>query len=600
MSHNNIKSIKTYAIYKRLKSYIKPYLLRLTVGIICGILHGGSTAGMILVLHFVLSGVSGDSIEFGSSINFLSTPPEGFTGDVGVYRIIIASLLLPIVALIQGLLLFIGRYYVEWTGAKVITDLRKDLFTHIHSLPIDFFAKSRVGGLITRLTSDIGLLMNLVTQTVADIIREPFTLIGCITAMFYLDAKLSFITLVILPLCLLPVIFLGKRIRSASRRGQESISDMLSVAQESIGNAIAVKAFQTEEKEIKNFNFSNFQAFKMSMRQLRARAFSEPILYLLGSISISIIVVYSYLNNLSLALLMAFFAATIQLYKPLKKLSQVHLRIQLAAPGAERIFSILDQNSDIIDSNNAKIIDKPIKNIVFRDVNFSYQNSFTLKNINISINAGQCIAFVGSSGSGKSTLVNLLPRFFDIDSGSIEINDNNINLYKINSLRSHIGIVTQQATLFNRTISENISYGSPNATTEEIVLAAKRANAHEFIKELDDGYNTLIGERASRLSVGMAQRISIARALLRNPPILILDEATSALDSESEYLVQTALDELMKDRTVLVIAHRLSTIKNADLIVVLDDGKIIEKGTHQELINLGNKYKYFYDIQFSK
>lgn len=599
MSKNNKKSIGAMIIFKRLTPYITPYIPRLSVGLICGILQGGSTAGMILVLNYVLQGMSSKKFDISNMPSFLNNPPEGYTGDVDIYRIVIIALLLPIVALIQGILLFIGRYFVEWSGSKVITDLRQKLFEHIHSLPLNFFSRSRSGNLITRLTSDIGLLMSLITHTFADILREPFTLIGCITAMIILDEQLSLITLIILPVCLLPVIIIGKRVRSASRKGQESMSDMLSIAQESFGNAIVIKAFQTEKKEINNFKAANIKAFKMGMRQLRARASAEPVLYLFASLSISIVVIYSYINNLSLALLMSFLAATIQMYKPLKKLSQVHLRFELAAPGAERVFSILDIKNSIIEKENPVDIDV-VKSIFFKNVYFSYQENEVLSNINLNINAGQQVAFVGSSGAGKSTLLNLVPRFFDVNSGCIKINDFDIRDYKISSIRRSIGIVTQQTILFNRSVYDNISYGCSNFSKDDITLAAKRANAHDFIINLEDGYDTIIGERASLLSGGMAQRIAIARAILKNPPILILDEATSSLDSESEKLVQSALDELMKNRTVLVIAHRLSTIINADKIIVLEEGRILEEGSHKELINLNGRYKNIYDLQFEK
>ena len=599
MSKNNKKSIGAMIIFKRLTPYITPYIPRLSVGLICGILQGGSTAGMILVLNYVLQGMSSKRLDISNMPSFINNPPEGYTGDVDIYRIIITALLLPIVALIQGILLFIGRYFVEWSGSKVITDLRQNLFEHIHSLPLNFFSRSRSGNLITRLTSDIGLLMSLITHTFADILREPFTLIGCIIAMIILDEQLSIITLIILPVCLLPVIIIGKRVRLASRKGQESMSDMLSIAQESFENAIVIKAFQTEKKEINNFKAANIKAFKMSMRQLRARASAEPILYLFASLSVSIVVIYSYVNNLSLALLMSFLAATIQMYKPLKKLSQVHLRVELAAPGAERVFSILDIKNTIIEKENPVEIDI-VKSIFFKNVYFSYKENKVLSNINLNINAGEQVAFVGSSGAGKTTLLNLVPRFFDVNSGCIKINDFDIRDYKISSIRKNIGVVTQDTILFNRSVYDNISYGCFNFSNDDIILAAKRANAHDFITNLDDGYDTVIGERASLLSGGMAQRISIARAILKNPPILILDEATSSLDSESEKLVQSALDELMKNRTVLIIAHRLSTILNADKIIVLEEGKIIEEGNHKELINQNGRYKNIYDLQFQK
>jgi subfamily B ATP-binding cassette protein MsbA len=456
-----------------------------------------------------------------------------------------------------------------------------------------------VGDLIARVTSDTGLLTQLVSNVLGDVIREPFTMIGCIGAMFYLDWRLSVIALVVFPLCILPIAWLGRRIRKASKSGQESLGDMLSVVQESIGGAMVVKAFQTEEEECSRFNAFNNRVFKMLMKQARSRSLNEPIMVMLSAIGMSFVVIYAYQNDLSLALLVSFAAAMVQMYKPAKKLSQIHMRIQQAAPGAERIFEILDIEKTIADAPHAVPFSPPVQSVNFNAVSFSYGDKPLLDRINLHVNAGQCIALVGSSGAGKTTLVNLIPRFFDVTGGCIELNGKDLREYTVESLREQIGVVTQQTVLFNRSVAENISYGSKHATFAQIEDAARRANAHKFIQELEKGYDTVIGERGSLLSGGMAQRVAIARALLKNPPILILDEATSALDTESERLVQGALDELMKDRTVFVIAHRLSTIAHADAIVVLDQGRIIEQGTHAELLARGGKYKYLYDIQFA-
>jgi subfamily B ATP-binding cassette protein MsbA len=571
--------------------------MRLVVGILCGMLYGGATFGLLVVLRWALGGLTGEDLSF-SGIPALQEP-DGSTGEIGLNRLLLTVSLLPLVSIIQGILFFAGKYLVEWVGNRVVADLRQTLFEHIHSLPMQFFTKSRVGELISRITSDTGMLSELVSNVIGDIIREPFTLIGCIAAMIYLDWRLSVIALVLFPVCIIPVALFGRRIRRASKVGQESLADMLSVVQESVGGALVVKAFQMEEEETRRFGIFNTKVFKMLMRQSRARSMNDPIVVLLSSIGLSLVVVYAFINNLSLALLIAFAGAMAQMYKPAKKLSQIHMRIQRATPGAERIFEILDITNTITDAPGAVPFAGPVQEVEFDEVAFAYDEKNILDGISLTVRAGHCIAFVGSSGAGKTTLVNLIPRFFDVTAGRLLINGADVRDYTLHSLREQIGIVTQQTMLFNRSVAENIAYGAAETTPEQIEDAARRANAHDFIAEMEEGYDTVIGERGSLLSGGMAQRVAIARALLKNPPILILDEATSALDTESERLVQGALDELMKDRTVFVIAHRLSTIAHADEIVVLDQGRIVEQGTHDELLARGGKYKYLYDIQFA-
>lgn len=573
--------------------------MRLAGGILFGILYGAANFGLLAALGWATGIISGDSLNMSSSASIANIATDTNT-RLNLEQVIRAVAILPIIAIIQGLVFFASKYYVEWVGNRVITDLRLKLFKHIHTLPLQFFTQNRSGDLISRITNDTGMLTGLVANVIADAIRSPFTLIGSIAFMFYSNWQLSIMALVVFPSCIAPLSLISRRIRKAAKSGQEGLGDLLSSAQESIGGAVVVKAFQMEQEEECRFSISNTKIFKMAMKQTRAHSLGEPLMTGVSAIGLAGIVIYSYMNELSLAVIVTFGAAMVNMYKPAKKLSQLHMSISRTLPSAERIFEILDIENTISDTQDAEPFNETVQNIEFKDVCFSYEKKPVLNHINLSTDAGQCVAFVGSSGAGKTTLVNLIPRFYDATNGCIQLNGKDIRSYTVQSLRKQIGIVTQQTILFNRSVADNISYGSRNASSEQIETAAKRANAHRFIMKLEDGYDTVIGERGSLLSGGMAQRLAIARALLRNPPILVLDEATSALDNESERLVQGALNELMKDRTVFVIAHRLSTIIHSDQIVVMDNGNIVEQGTHAELLGKDGQYKYFYDMQFTE
>ncbi|MFC1467975.1 ABC transporter ATP-binding protein [Verrucomicrobiota bacterium] len=580
---NTVKTNDSIAAsYKRLLVYARPYRGRLALGIIFSILFGGSTGAVIPAVQKVFA-----SFE------------KTWISEVPLGMLVGAAVLVLLLTALRGIGFFCSKYFIQWVGSRVVMDIRNSMFDHIHRLPMQFFSRSRTGELISRLTADTGMVQGLVSNVVGDLLREPCVLISAIVVLFWnFDWRLTATTLLVFPVCLIPVSIFGRKVRKASKLGQEKTADLLSQAQESIGGAQIVKAFGMEDEEVGKFAGHAREVFKRLMKIARAQASVTPLMELFSAVGMVLVLAFAFSKGLPLSEVFSFILAMVVMYKPAKTLSKLYLQVQQGMAGATRIFDLLDTQVLIEDKPDAVELLPQIERVDFKEVGFSYDEEAILSDINLSVKAGECVAFVGSSGAGKTTLVNLLPRFFDVKSGAISINGHDIRDYTVRSLREQVGIVTQQTILFNLSVAENISYGQPEATREDIIAAAKRANAHEFIEKMDLGYDTVIGERGSRVSGGQAQRLAIARALLKNPPVLILDEATSALDTESERLVQAALDELMSGRTVFVIAHRLSTVRHADKIVVMDQGRIVETGTHDELLSKGGKYKYLYDIQF--
>jgi subfamily B ATP-binding cassette protein MsbA len=483
-------------------------------------------------------------------------------------------------------------------------DLRNALFRHILGQSAGFFAQRTSGALLSRITNDVNQVQQVVSETAGDLARESLALVGYVGLMLYIDPRLTVVCMTGAPLVLYPLIRLGQRVRRTTRRSQEAQETLTHVSAEAFTGHRIVKAFATEGHEAEKFERAGLRLFRTNMKVTASLSSLPPLMELLGGLGMAAALWYGTrqiaAHNLTPGEFTAFFGAVLLMYGPAKKLSRVNANIQQAMAAAERIFEMLDTHTEVVEQPGAPAL-APFRSVIeFRDVGFGYEDGpgRILRGVSFSVRAGQMIAIVGRSGAGKTTLVNLLPRFYDVSAGAICIDGVDIRHVALASLRQQIGIVTQETVLFDDTIANNIAYGTRGATPERIEAAARAANAHEFVAALPKGYDTMIGERGQRLSGGQRQRLAIARALLKDAPILVLDEATSALDSESELLVQEALVHLMMNRTSFVIAHRLSTIRRADAIIVLERGRVVEIGRHDDLLARTNgTYASLYEMQ---
>lgn len=490
---------------------------------------------------------------------------------------------------------------MSYIGQRIVTDLRNELFKHIQVQPLSFLTKNPTGTLISRVTYDVNLIQGAVSDAVTGFFRDFFTLIGLIGVIFYHDWKFALLSLIIFPAAIYPIAKLGLRLRRIASSTQVEVGTLTSLLHETISGDRIVKAFGMEKYEGERFAAENEKLYKLVMKSVSVRAISSPLMEAIGGFGIALIIFYGGYQTINHAstpgTFLSLTAALFMLYEPIKNLTNVNNTIQQGISGAERVLAVINSEPEIKDKQDAIFLPPIKREIKLNNISFSYDTDPVLTGINLTINAGQKVAFAGMSGGGKTTLVNLIPRFYDINEGSIEIDGHDIRDVTLSSLRIQIGIVTQQPILFNDTVMNNIAYGDIRKSQEDIVNAAKRANAHDFIMRLPEAYDTQIGEQGAKLSGGERQRISIARALLKDAPILILDEATSSLDSEAEKEVQSALDNLERNRTTLVIAHRLSTIRNADRIIVLMNGKIVEEGTHESLLKKNNEYSKLFNLQ---
>lgn len=574
------------SLAKRVFAYIKPYKGRLTAGIVSMLLHSFFTLFFFNVFHNLINTI----IE------------EISTGEKGLESLSWIALSMIIVYFLKGITNYGQTYLTSYVAQKAVRDIRADLYAHLQSLSLSFYNKNKTGEMISRLTNDVGILENAIVNGAIGVFYQAIVLIAGIFYLVYLNARLSLLLLVMLPVITVIMKNFNIKIRQVSRRVQIKIADISDVIQETLSAVRVVKSFGREEYEYQRFQMENEENFRARIKNAQYDAILSPFIEFIAAIAFTAILWYGgyevYNGRMNPAALITYFTILLAIAQPLRSLSKLSTTIQQALAASERIFETIDINVHIEEKEDAEVLAEVQGKVNFKNVSFAYkEGEEVLKDINLEVKPGEVVALVGPSGAGKTTLVDLIFRFYDPIEGSIYIDDKDIRELKLASLRKHIGIVPQENILFSGTLKDNIAYGDLTAADEEIIAAAKAANAHDFIMDFPDQYETIVGERGVGLSGGQRQRIAIARAILKDPKILILDEATSALDAESEALVQDALEKLMVNRTTFIIAHRLSTIKNADTIVVLDKGRIVEMGDHDSLMSKRGIYCKLYQGQ---
>jgi subfamily B ATP-binding cassette protein MsbA len=568
-------------IYKRLLTYLKPYKTRLVWSMVFMAATGGLTTAQAYLVQPVL-----DDIFVKKNMMLLYFLPPAIV----------------LVVIFKGGAAYVRDYLLGYIGQRIVNDIRDQLYSHLTSLSFSFYTKTPTGILISRIIYDAALVQGALTRAPSILVQGFFTMVGIIGYILYTDWRLAMFSVLVAPILGFALSKFSKRFRRASTQMQEQIGELSSHLYETITGIRVVKAFGMEQYENRRFAQKDRGLFNSFMRNIKTSAVSSPIMEVINIFSVAMVIFvggyWVIQGKMTVGQFFSFMTALYFLYRPIKDLNGVNNIVQDGVAAAKRIFEVLDTKPEIMNREGAATVSRDFRTIEFRNLSFKYEEALVLKSINLTVKAGESIAIVGKSGGGKTTLVNLIPRFYDVSDGAILIDDRDIRDISIESLRSIIAIVTQQTILFNDTVKQNIAYGNNARPFEDVVSVARSAYAEDFIQELPLGYETVIGETGIKLSGGQRQRISIARALLKDAPILILDEATSSLDTESEREVQKALEVLMKGRTSFVIAHRLSTILNADRIVVLKDGRIVEQGKHQDLLALAGEYKNLYEQQF--
>ncbi|OFV94768.1 MAG: hypothetical protein A3H28_04810 [Acidobacteria bacterium RIFCSPLOWO2_02_FULL_61_28] len=594
----------------RLLRSVHPYRLRLLAGVVMmvgvGFFEGVAALLIGPIFDRVLDAQAPDSTVALVTIPYLQKTlyldqylPDWIHNVWTVVAIFVVG-----VILCKAVCEYLANYWINYVGFSVIMDLRNQLYERILRQSISFFHRHSTGKLMSAVVNDIEKIQLAVSAVLADFLRQSFTLVALMFVVLVLDWRLALISIALLPLVMIPSAKIGKRVRGSSRSSQANLAELSQFLQEAISGNRIVKAFRMERWELARFRAAARKLLQVNLRFVRAQAVTSPLMEILGAVTVVFLLLYARDRILHQALTTGMFVtfvyALLKMYEPVKRLSGIHNSFQQAVGASAKVFEILELQEEVAEKPDAKVLPPFSRSIAFENVWFGYDAGEPfLQNVSLEVKAGEVVAIVGASGAGKSTLVNLILRFFDVSKGRVLIDGHDVRDVTLDSLRSQISMVTQEMILFNDTVRNNICYGRPNVSKEELESVAQAALASEFIQRMPQGYDTVIGDRGERMSGGQRQRLAIARALLKNSPILILDEATSELDTESEQLVQKALSNLMTGRTVIVIAHRLSTVRRADKIVVIDQGRIRELGTHQDLIRKGGIYQRLHELQFA-
>lgn len=589
--------------YLRLLQFVRPYRGMLALAVVCMLV-----SAIFDVVQLSMIVPLSDKVLTDKQIVIPKQLPVSLSGFVDALNRAEPLALLHIMAIVlvflfvfKGIFNFLQSYIMSDIGQRVVRDVRSKLYAKLQNLSLDYFARKRSGELISRITNDVRFIENAVSYGFTDLIYQSFQVILFTFLIFYIHWKLALISLVILPLVSVPIVLVGRALKELSIRSQEKMADINSLLIETISGVRIVKAFCMENAEINKFMAHNQGYYKLSMKSIKRMLILAPLTEIIGIMGGIFVFIWAgqevIAGKLSFGVFGLFLGSLLSMIRPFKKLSRVHSLNQQAIAASNRVYSVLDSKPSVAEAPKAISLSLIRKNIVFESVSFQYEQAQVLKDINLEVKCGEIIAIVGPSGVGKSSLVDLIPRFYDPVKGRVLIDGIDLRDVTLQSLRSQIGIVTQETILFNDSVKANIAYGKVDTPFPELVQAAEKAGAHDFILNMPQGYDTFIGDRGYKLSGGERQRLAIARALLKNPPILILDEATSQLDTASERIVQSAVNQLIRGRTVFVIAHRLSTIRDADKIIVLEKGRIEESGSHQELISKDGLYKLLYQMQ---